>query len=169
MADGEEVGGVVPGVTSTDSGRANGAGTPNGAFVTGRRPSGVDCSELFAPAWEHVEARLLRDEEEELVAKAGVTVSGIEEVMNCFDERRANEPCRDETRERRGRDSPLRTGEAWTAVVGEFMIGNGSARASQLKLLVILEILVVEDVMFLGANGGGSAQQMELVQRAWVD
>ena len=119
MTDGEDVGGVVPGATSTDSGRANGTGTPNGGFVTGRRPSGVDCRELFVPAWEGVEAGLFRDEEV-LAAEAGTEV-----IMNCFDGSRANEPCGDGIRERRGRSPPLRTGEAWTEVVGEFMIGNG--------------------------------------------
>ena len=118
MTDGEDVGGVVPGVTSTDSGRANETGTPNGGFVTGRRPSGVDCRELFVPAWEGVEARLFRDEEV-LAAEAEVEV-----IMNCFDGSRANEPCGDGTRERRGRGSPLRTGEAWIEIIGEFMIGN---------------------------------------------
>lgn len=118
MTDGEDVGGVVLGATSTDSGRANGTGTPNGGFVTGRRPSGVDCRELFVPAWEGVEAGLFRDEEV-LAAEAGTEV-----IMNCFDGSRANEPCGDGIRERRGRSPPLRTGEAWTEVVGEFMIGN---------------------------------------------
>jgi hypothetical protein len=118
MTDGEDVGGVVPGVTSTDSGRANETGTPNGGFVTGRRPSGVDCRELFVPAWEGVEAGLFRDEEV-LAAEAEVEV-----IMNCFDGSRANEPCGDGTRERRGRGSPLRTGEAWIEIIGEFMIGN---------------------------------------------
>ena len=118
MTDGEDVGGVVPGATSTDSGRANGTGTPNGGFVTGRRPSGVDCRELFVPAWEGVEAGLFRDEEV-LAAEAGTEV-----IMNCFDGSRANEPCGDGIRERRGRSPPLRTGEAWTGIVGEFMIGN---------------------------------------------
>lgn len=124
MTDGEDVGGVVPGATSTDSGRANGTGTPNGGFVTGRRPSGVDCRELFVPAWEGVEAGLFRDEEV-LAAEAEVIMSGTEVIMNCFDGSRANEPSGDGTRERRGRSSPLRTGEAWTEIVGEFMIGNG--------------------------------------------
>ena len=119
MTDGEDVGGVVPGATSTDSGRANGTGSPNGGFVTGRRPSGVDCRELFVPAWEGVEAGLFRDEEV-LAAEAGTEV-----IMNCFDGSRAKEPCGDGIRERRGRSPPLRTGEAWTEVVGEFMIGNG--------------------------------------------
>jgi hypothetical protein len=119
MTDGEDVGGVVPGATSTDSGRANETGTPNGGFVTGRRPSGVDCRELFVPAWEDVEAGLFRDEEV-LAVEAEVEV-----IMNCFDGSRANEPCGDGTRERRGRSSPLRTGEAWMEIVGEFMIGNG--------------------------------------------
>ena len=87
--------------------------------MTGRRPSGVDCRELSVPAWEGVEAGLFRDEEV-LAAEAGTEV-----IMNCFDGSRANEPCGDGICERRGRSPPLRTGEAWTEVVGEFMIGNG--------------------------------------------
>lgn len=81
--------------------------------MTGRRPSGVDCNELFVPIREGVDSGLFR-EEELLMAEAGVTVRGTEVMMKCFEGIRASCPWGDGTRRGgRGCGSPLRTGEAW--------------------------------------------------------
>lgn len=105
-----------------DSGRLMGGGMPSEACDTGSRPSGVDCTELFVPMWDGVDAGLFRDDAL-LIADAGVTVSGMEVIREgCFDSDRTNEGCGDGPLGRLGRASPLRTGELWSEAVKDDMV-----------------------------------------------